>query len=90
MKPSEILREAARRVESGLNGYCCDAINQIVRCRGIADTDKEALLSHTYFKMVGPEVISFSWFGEPYEKGPHNRRVVALCLAAAIAESENQ
>lgn len=80
MKSSEILREAARRVESGKAMGGCYAL-LCVRCNY---KDKKG--ARNYFKMVKPSrPIDGYWWPLDVRHGP---RIIGLCLAAAIAESD--
>ena len=101
MKPSEILRLAARHVENNPYRCGCPAIAHVMgrfeewhsglgssRGWGVPEDVME------YFGLVGPKrptskLTSELWWGEgrPENAGP---RIIGLCLAAAIAESEGQ
>lgn len=90
MKPSKVLREAARIVErSRRPNYCgCPAIGAVL---GIYFLDRdlpEPVMG--YFRLVAPSPDSSpygAWWRGPEEKG---ERIIGLCLAAAIAESEGK
>lgn len=94
MKPSEVLRRAARIAEevpyrgSGLNeNRCgCGAIMDV--CHGILYE-----IASEYFNLCRPsEYAGGAWFGDYAFENKQGKahRVLALCLAAAIAESEGQ
>lgn len=83
MKSSEILRKAARRVEAGANTYSCCAIAEAHR------NHYDALLA--YSCLWGRFPTESDFMGECFdtpEDDARNHRVVALCLAAAIAEDK--
>jgi hypothetical protein len=92
MKPSEILREVARRVErnegEAWNGLC-----------GIVDavafsTDKGydgpiSIQTKKYLRAFGTHRdVSGYWFGDPGDGVRAPIRILAACFAAAVAESE--
>lgn len=85
MKFSEIFRRAARRIEKGRNSFCCYAIEDQY------DVDlEERIPARNYFLDIyghrnKPDI---GVFGKADIKANQDRRVIALCLAAAIAESE--
>lgn len=98
MKSSEILREAARMVERGESNFACHAISMVGgNCREI---EAFQLLRPTYAErdLVNHdegEAYSSSnnlvldgdfWWWMHY--GRNEYRILGLCLAAAIAESE--
>lgn len=90
VKPSEILRKAALWIERDIewSGLGCCAIS----CAAQYDDHKEESAMH-YFRQVGPRIDTHEdpWWGnwETY-RAPTNQcaRIIGLCLAAAIAESE--
>jgi hypothetical protein len=90
MKSSEILREAARSVERGLDSYGCWAIVDAAEADyglSLEETIKNsapATKAMTYFRLLSPR-IAFSTWWDFDDQGP---RIIGLCLAAAIAESE--
>lgn len=82
MKQSEIFREAAECIQDGRERLaCCAVINA-------CDTDEEADdavgMFAGYFE---PEEPALSWFGR-FTPDNQAHRMTALCLMAAIAESE--
>jgi hypothetical protein len=83
MKASKVLRIAAQRIERGLNVLGCPAVNRIQR-----DSDK----AMHYFNLFKPPRIHHNsvWFGDWLIQENQDCRVLALCFAAAIAESEGQ
>jgi hypothetical protein len=91
VKSSEILREAARIADEdvfdGREWRCgCGAIAEAVSYG--ADRDRAL----AFFRLCAPDGVSNVkyWFGEMHLwlLGAKAHRVTALCLAAAIAESE--
>ncbi len=86
MKTSEILRLAAQLMEIGSVcpapdcGFCCCAISSVTR-EEASYLAAKAVLSDYFFNEA-------TWWNE--EKTPENQslRILALCMAAAIAESE--
>lgn len=91
MKSSEILREAARLVERGENEYGCLAIDDVICLNariGYFSSAHEAMASKAieWLRMLEPERKAMCGGYWNYTvKGP---RIIGLCLAAAIAESE--
>jgi len=86
MKSSEILRKAARRVERGTAISGCGAIMQASRLsrRGqnwLEDFDRAHGIFARYLRQPN---CTYWWPKEP----AHGPRIIGLCLAAAIAESE--
>ena len=88
MKSSEILREAARLVESGQHTFSCHAISDAAGLDDVCCTDTGAHKAYAILLGRLPDVSDI-WRGLTgrREEGT-NVRVMALCLAAAIAESE--
>lgn len=98
MKPSEILKQAARRVELLQTTCGCDSIRMVVNgslAVGSAIPPESVM---QFFRLVGPRNASAGktwwgrWRGGWYSCTPADRdaRIIGLCLAAAIAESEGQ
>ena len=97
MKSSEILREAARLVEAGEIGFGCHAITMAGGgCDAIAAFE---LLHPTYAErdLVNADSETSSGDNRPVRHGDFwwylhdgrsDYRIIGLCLAAAIAESE--
>jgi hypothetical protein len=84
MKPSEILREAARRIERGVNIYGCCAIAEV---SSWDDLDEGSPVV-SYFSLVRPHRSPTGiWWSTEERDGA---RILGLCLAAAIAESEGK
>jgi hypothetical protein len=89
MKPSEVLRKAAQMVERDYEYLGCLAIWHTARsCRLEAETLE-------FFERVAParRVDGDPWWGNwaTCEKNPQkNARIIGLCLAAALAESEGK
>jgi hypothetical protein len=86
MKSSEILRKAARRVERGMNDGGCGAIAEVsgalrFKAREIMDFERASGIFARYLRQ--PNCV-YWWPREP----AHGPRIIGLCLAAAIAESE--
>lgn len=96
MKSSEILREAARIVEGGEEAHSCCAIYAAIKAFG-PPSFNDAL-----YEVVGrynplylpdaPYPASLFWAGHKDDISAaawtSDDRVIALCLAAAIAEDE--
>ena len=88
MKSSEILREAARLIELGLNDCGCAAI------MAAAHWEKPAIRAamEPFLLFSPPEKNENEvWWGasEMFWTGEHrDARIIGLCLAAAISESE--
>lgn len=80
MKSSEILREAARRVELGKSFGGCFAI--MMASRSYRDRKRA---SDFFRSALSRDTESGYWWPEHECYGP---RIIGLCLAAAIAESE--
>lgn len=89
MKSSEVLRRAARSVERGSQSLGCLAIYNVVRW-----SERRSDAAMGFFLRVGPARDSGDpwWGGWPaYDESEHrDARIVGLCFAAAIAESEGQ
>ena len=87
MKSSEILREAARRIELGKDQFGCHAI--FVAMGGNMHTiwPEPEWDSHIMrrFRVVAP---SKAKNGNAWWDTYSEARIIGLCLAAAIAESE--
>lgn len=89
MKTSEILRNAAKLVEKNEYLYGCDAISDAHY--NLSGLYVIAIHSpaYKYFKFFSPKkIIRHFEFWFPYGKDGANQRIIALCMAAAIAESE--
>ena len=88
MKSSEILREAARLVESEQHTFSCHAISDAAGIDDLCSTDTEAHKAYAILLGRLPSVSDI-WHGMTGNRQEvTNVRVMALCLAAAIAESE--
>ena len=86
MKSSEILRKAARRDERGMAVNGCGAIAQasgllLQKANGLQEFERAKGIFARYLRQPN---CTYWWPKEP-EHGP---RIIGLCLAAAIAESE--
>lgn len=105
MKPSEIFREAARLVEINDQRFSCCAIDGAINLSpagliyesgGAALSIKcQRLYGALIFGAEGPSISAFLLYndkGNPTvpDDEARDHRVVALCLAAAIAESDGQ
>lgn len=80
MKSSEILRKAARKVERGTYRGGCIAIAN--SARGFNDISR----AHKVFRRHFYRSTSSGYWWPFSDK--HGPRIIGLCLAAAIAESE--
>lgn len=87
MNRATVLRRAARLVENGEVMYGCHAIND---AEGVGHyTDSPAIRLYELLFKGGDDGSGewhgcwFGWAAESYEYGP---RIVALCLAAAVAD----
>ena len=96
MKISEVLRKAARSLERGTSDCCCAAIRHVA---GLSETWYDHNLINFRIAKLPPTQKFFAiyfrprnsngfWFGPRYVGDGRDRRILALCLAAAIAESE--
>lgn len=95
MKPSEILREAARIAsdvpftECGLPDQNRCGCGAILDAAGM-ESDSQA---NVYFELFRPNhLVAGGWFGsfDLAAVQAKEHRILALCLAAAIAESDGQ
>lgn len=85
MKSSKILRKAARMVDRGYDeGGCCAIIDSApIR----TDADYERAMKR--FEMVKPRRTNTNlYWWDIHSKEGNDARIIGLCLAAAIAESE--
>ena len=93
VKPSEVLRLAAQLIECGAEEYSCAAIKRVLGFPNVS------IFSAEFARM--PELVAYSelWGRMPlisdFEfafdgQDPQNLRVLALCMAAAIAEAEGK
>lgn len=81
MKSSEILRNAAKLIEEGVWYGGCSAINSAAR-----DSVGDGVRALEIFKTIFLDHPRTDlWWGMVPASGP---RIIGLCLAAAIAESE--
>jgi hypothetical protein len=85
MKASEILRQAARLVERGEEWYGCFAIDEVAGADSIGHEQAMGI-----FKIVAPDGHSLGSFWWGASERSMDARIIGLCLAAAIAESEGQ
>lgn len=94
-RDAEIYREAARMVaEEDWNGhpqvhwYCCEAIGFIARLHHEYRLDS---LIKNFAALLGPRYadINRAWWGPGCIEANRARRVIALCLMAAIAEDDD-
>jgi hypothetical protein len=91
MKPSEILREAARRVERGASIGGCSAIYWAARAPNDYLRNWEARhRAREFFQHLRPTKVPSSGFWWSITNEGDNARIIGLCLAALIAESEGQ
>lgn len=96
MKPSEILKLAARIVERGEKDCGCDAIGWAASGRvGHYPPDNVMEFFLHLYPQDGGSYYCETWWGSfrnRTHRSPANRnaRIIGLCLAAAIAESEGQ
>lgn len=87
MKYSEIFLKAAEYIEIH-NNFTCDVIDEMVYWK-FCRIDKESLPRKWYAETLGLySCYGFSLFELHTASDSKNRRVIMLCLAAAIAESE--
>lgn len=84
MKPSQILREAARLVERGKYSGGCAAI----LWARVPYEDRGA--AREYFHLLRPSKSSDSGYWWDFDPQGKSARIIGLCLAAAIAESEGE
>ena len=81
MKSSEILRKAARLVEAGQCSFGCVAVDVVTQWNF-----SEALKACEYIYLFMPVTMDKGGGFWPMRSKSH--RIIGLCLAAAIAESE--
>lgn len=80
-----ILREAARRIAEGENEYGCNAL--ISAASGLTTPAQPYYIAEKCFSMFKGDSRNVYWFGRYVSEETQNRRVIALLLAAEIAES---
>lgn len=86
MKRSAVYQRAAWLIEKNYERFACNAI---VEAKGRHfDTPAEREFAE-YFKPLNRS-IDRPWFGQPSIEQNRDHRVIALCLMAAIAESEGK
>lgn len=92
IRSSEILTQAAMRIDNGRNGFACVAIQDATfreDCWEWHNVVERRALMH--FQLLSPtRKIDFGdgWFGSPRRRINQERRVLALLFATAIAESK--
>jgi hypothetical protein len=88
MKMSELFLKAAERVEDGLNSFACHAIRDAVPFGFLDSLNQQA--QDFFAEHFKPKHYTRgqSWFGPGWMQENRDRRVVALTLAAAIAEKQ--
>lgn len=87
MKLSTIFRKAARLVELGRARYSCRAVSIVA----IAAGEDFYFPRITYQRLIAPEGRQHllpSDFGDGFGPTVQNHRVLALCMAATLAEEE--
>ena len=80
-----MFREAAKLIEDGEECFCCIAIDKVC--------GKSFSKERDYFeRIVNPPIndLRTGWYGRISDTKNLNARVIALCLAAAVAESEGK
>jgi len=82
MKLSKVFRNASRAIELGKNVYCCTAIDDAT---WFGDPDRLPALY--YFNDLFKPTRNRTYWWPQHDR---DSRVVALCFAAAIAESEGK
>jgi hypothetical protein len=88
MKPSAILQEAARNMELGHEKYSCIAVrNAIPDCSDsvYSMAFREQPAARAYAVLLGRLPTLSDFHSESVD-----HRIVALCIAAAIAKSEGK
>ena len=100
MKPSEMLREAARRIAKGesRSGLC-------LALRNIAyELYVDSIAAYNSYDIVADRALAWAWmiaplgsrsdsywFGQPtLQGGDQSLRILAACMAAAIAEENGE
>lgn len=87
MKASKVFREAAKKIELGYQNFCCNAISFVV----VSDTFLQCEERDYFRKIYGKRNGGYlGWYGSTLKKENQDARIIALCLAAAIAESEGK
>lgn len=87
MKPSVVLMKAAKLIECGSQRLSCLAIDEASRTSAKGYADAKLIFSELF---EPPSRRGLVWFGQSKDPRNQDRRVIALCLAAAIAESEGK
>lgn len=89
MKPSEIFRKAARYMENRCYPpYACNAISFVETGCSFDQTLARKYFKEIYGKKEGHNTAG--WYGDPHCSKNRNARIIALCLAAAVAKSEGK
>lgn len=78
MKPSEILRKAAKRIEDDMHWGGCAAINCAAPYRAVKARKRAYAIYHKHFFRRTRDGF---WWGA----SDKNARILGLCLAAEIA-----
>ncbi len=85
MKFSKIFRIAAKNIDSRKSAfYACEAIDYVC---GSFNSPAREYFKDLYGKKSGGMT---GWYGVPLYDHNQSARVIALCFAAAIAESEGK
>lgn len=98
MKSSEILREAARLIERGIEEFSCKAVARALGIYKGRDVTPYWRVEPVVLRTPAIAAYSVLWerppsscdFADEITQEGRDERVIALCLAAAIAESEGQ
>ncbi len=91
-KYAVVYRKAAQLVEQGKMDYACNAISSVVAGGFMFNfkCDECTRFADLYGK--SPTEGAYGWYGNPYGGGDshnerRNQRLIALCFAAAMAET---
>ena len=86
MTLSEVFRNAARQIEIGENSFCCTAIDYAMWDAVWYAVQDEHSAREYFAELFSPTRRRIWW----WRRDDRDSRIVALCLAAAIAESEGE
>ena len=91
MRMSTIFREAARRIERGLSACSCIAVSQVSEAAGLEYFGRARA---KYQRLMSPRGDGYLGVNDFYpdrntsRQEARNHRVLALCMAATLADEE--
>lgn len=93
MKPSQVFRKSAQRIENGRNSFSCVAIGYVAwdsQTKTTENFDLESTCKKMFTEYFKPEGTQddVQWFGDECTPEEQEHRVTSLLLMAEIAESE--